>query len=168
MSESVPASSSSANDIEVTIDDLSGLRKTLVLSPESTVGDLRQKVAASLRVDGSDVLLRAGRVFVLNEKDAEPIGLFGIQKGSVVVFTLRSRGAFQVFVKFLSGKECTVMVTGGQTVAHMKRLLEYQEGLQPADVRIVFGGKELEEEEVLEKAGLSRESSVHVVTRVQT
>jgi len=69
-------------------------------------------------------------------------------------------------VKTLSGKTTTLEVQPSHTVLDVKKMLESKEGLAPAEQRLIFQAKQLEDEMVLSERGIVQESTLHLVLRL--
>ena len=72
----------------------------------------------------------------------------------------------QIFVKTLNGKNITLEVEPSQTILEVKGMLETKEGIPVAEQRIIFGGKQLDDSDVLADKGVESMSSLHLVLRL--
>ena len=76
---------------------------------------------------------------------------------------------FSVFVKKLTGGTITVSnVTGLTTVAQLKDLLVTETGVPASAMRLIFAGKQLENDKTLGEYNIQKESTLHLVIRTYT
>lgn len=73
----------------------------------------------------------------------------------------------QVFVKTLSGKTLTIACNQFSTVENFKHLLFKKDGAPPAQQRLIFAGKQLEDGQMLVDNDIQDASTVHMVLRLR-
>jgi len=73
----------------------------------------------------------------------------------------------QIFVKTLTGKSYAVDITEADTVASLKNKLHEKEGIAQSEMRLIFAGKEMQEERALSDYNLQKASTVHMVLRLR-
>lgn len=73
----------------------------------------------------------------------------------------------QIFVKTLTGKTYTVDVVETETVAQLKQKIQEKEGIPQSEQRLIFAGKELNEERALSDYNIQKASTVHMVLRLR-
>ena len=76
---------------------------------------------------------------------------------------------FTVFVKTTTGKTITANgVSGDTTVAELKDMVVEESGIPAAEQRLIFAGKEMENEKTLADYNIQKESTLHVVGKSYT
>lgn len=75
--------------------------------------------------------------------------------------------AYTIFYKDLKGKTASLSVRGSMTIAEVKEKIEIAQNIEAEQQRLIFSGRQCEDDNTLWHYGIVKESTLHLVLRIR-
>ncbi|XP_056129411.1 ubiquitin-like protein ISG15 [Lampris incognitus] len=155
--------------MNLTVTLLTGESCSLMVSPQSTVGQLKVLISQKFEVAPREQRLMYqmnGHNVTLGD-DSRSLSSYSLLPGSEVQLLITKSTKIQVFLKNEKGTTKTYDISTEESVSDFKRKVESMEGVPVSQMRLIHEGKEMDDQHKLRDYNVREGSTIFLTFRLR-